>query len=97
MAQPSLSKSVSSLKRDGITIFTATTECLSVRNSKFLVPDSPRQAELLEQYKEETIRRVFSISSQRIPFINAFVALVKGMEEQICGLPCESRPSIVRM
>ncbi len=85
VAQPSLSKSVSELEKEmGITIFYRNNRgtYLSEEGSKFLsyARQVIEQAELLEQqYKEkETIRRVFSISSQHYAFVvNAFVALVK--------------------
>ena len=85
VAQPSLSKSVSELEKEmGITIFYRNNRgaYLSEEGSKFLsyARQVIEQADLLEQqYKEkETIRRVFSISSQHYAFVvNAFVALVK--------------------
>ncbi|MFV0497001.1 MAG: LysR family transcriptional regulator [Candidatus Fimivivens sp.] len=85
VAQPSLSKSVSELEKEmGITIFCRNNRgvYLSEEGSKFLsyARQVVEQADLLEQqYKEkETIRRVFSISSQHYAFVvNAFVALVK--------------------
>ncbi len=85
VAQPSLSKSVSELESEmGIVIFCRNNRgvYLSNEGSKFLsyARQIVEQADLLEQqYKhKETVRRVFSISSQHYAFVvNAFVALVK--------------------
>ena len=85
VAQPSLSKSVSELEKEmNIIIFYRNNRgvYLSEDGSKFLsyARQVVEQADLLEnQYKKkETVKRVFSISSQHYSFVvSAFVALVK--------------------